>query len=358
MRKPARVVAVVSMGLVALLLVVAGLVGGRAPAGTAALVRLLRATGHRVRAGSAPPPPPGTFVLLGDLRTADEERPILQWVQTGGRLVVADPASALLPMLGVGAAGRAGWITLGTTLTAACVAPPAVGVRALVVSSSDSALSLTGPEAVGCFRGAGGPFVAILTRGRGTVIVLGGASPLTNTYLGRGDDAAFAMQVLGPGPIVFGSALPAGLAASTEGGAWSLVPGRAKAAIASLVLALVAFALVRARRLGRPVVEDPISPVPAGELVRASAGLYRRAGAAGFAGTLLRRGAAVRMGDRLGVPRGDPATVADRLAQVGAVGRDRARAALAGAEPSSDAEMIALGRELTEIERARGEAGG
>jgi len=54
---------------------------------TLALRRFLAESGYQVSEGG-PPPRGGTYVLLSDLRTPDEDRALLAWAASGGRLVV------------------------------------------------------------------------------------------------------------------------------------------------------------------------------------------------------------------------------------------------------------------------------
>src|SRR5437773_9485338 len=65
----------------------------REPGGTLALRRFLAARDLAVSDAPAPPPGGGTFVLLADLRTYQQDSAILRWVDGGGRLVLADPQS-------------------------------------------------------------------------------------------------------------------------------------------------------------------------------------------------------------------------------------------------------------------------
>ena len=58
--------------------------------------------------------------------------------------------------------------------------------------------------------------------------------------------------------------------------------------IGQLILSALLFALVRARRLGRPIDEAPISPIPGGELVRATGRLLRKSSARADATTWIR----------------------------------------------------------------------
>src|SRR5439155_2843812 len=106
------------------------LAGSRGPGGTLALRRFLAARGLTVSDAANPPPGGGTFVLLADLRTYEQDSAILQWVDQGGRLVLADPLSELAFRLLVGSRGGLAAIRTTTTLGADCAAPEAVAAGA------------------------------------------------------------------------------------------------------------------------------------------------------------------------------------------------------------------------------------
>ena len=106
--------------------------------------------GTRTFDGNGPPPPPGTFLLLTDLRNESAARELVRWVERGGRLVVADPQSLVMSALGVQPAGRAGGLGIAATIRPGCVAATAVGVRDVEVASADPVLS-AGAGAVPCF---------------------------------------------------------------------------------------------------------------------------------------------------------------------------------------------------------------
>jgi hypothetical protein len=122
--------------------------------------------------------------------------------------------------------------------------------------------------------------------------------------------------------------------------------------IIEIVIAAVLFALARARRLGRSPLEEPLAPIPASELVRATAGLYRRARASAFCGRLLRTSTSSRLARRLGSPHD---VAADRLAELvsrsSRLPRERVERALSGHDPTNDQELMALGDELATIMR-------
>jgi hypothetical protein len=326
------------------------------PDGTLALQRFLAASGHRVLS-STEPPQRGTFVLLADLRTPGEIEPVLEWVRGGGRLVVADPASSVSASLAVGPIDRIGGIFGTVELAPECPGGGFDGVRRLVARVTDLGLRSGDPHGIACFPGHAGALAVVVPHGAGSVVLLGGMSPLTNDLLRRADNAAFALALVLPGqPVVFGPAVPPGGQAGTAnvrpGGIWGLLPARAKAALVGLGLAAVAFALFRGRRLGRPRPDEPVSSIPASELVQATAGLYRTGRKAGFAGRVMREATCARLARRLGLPRDtEPESVAAAAARTSSSEEGALRHALAGPDPAGDEELIALGRELEEIRR-------
>ncbi len=320
------------------------------PSGTLVLRRYLALLGRDVTMSDRLPSGPGTFVLLADLRSEDQARPLIRWVEGGGRLVIADPGSSVLSSLGVRQAGPVGGLYGTSSIPPGCSTPDAVGVRSLVVSVSDRGLQSDSASAVTCFPGARGSFEVLVLRGRGTVVMLGGDSPLTNQLLRSGDNAAFAATLMGThGPVVFGPPLPRE-AEEEPRGLWASLPAGGRAVILELALAVVAFAFVRGRRMGRPVIEEPLSPIPATELVRAAGRLYRAAQAAGYCGRLLRESAGGRLARRLAIPSPAPPDVVVASLAARGVAASAARAALEGPEPRTDEQLIALDRDLRHIQ--------
>jgi hypothetical protein len=322
--------------------------------GTLALQRVLRSVGVQTSAANDPPSPPGTFLLLSDFRDRTQAASLLRWASEGGHLVVADPQSAVFGLLHAQAAVRAGGLGTATTLPPRCVAPSAVGVRGVEVASGDPAISTDLAAAVTCFPVQDGEagFELDVPRGTGTITLLGGPSPLTNAHLSAADNAAFAVGLLGPGPVVFGPPIPPGAVAKGQTSIWEALPLGARGAIIGLGLAAVAFALSRGRRLGAPVLEDPIAPIPAGELVHATAGLYRRGHHAAFAGRLLRRETTSMLARRMGWPGADPQRVVAALEARQPGSGERARRVLLGPDPATDDELMQLARELEDLRRS------
>jgi hypothetical protein len=321
------------------------------PDSTFALRRLLENLGLQVSERDGLPSAGGTLVLVADIRGPEEAEPILDWVDGGGHLVVADPTSTIVEMVGGSAAATLGF---GGTLelTPSCVAPAVVGVDGIVARATDLVLVANDPALVSCFPVGDGALVLTRAYGEGTVTLLGGASSFTNALLREAHNAVFAAGLAGSGSeVVFGPPMT-GVPGST--GLWDALPDRARAAVLAILAAVVAFALVRARRLGQPAVEEPIAPIPGSELVRAAGRMYRRARATAYAGTLMRQATVARMSRRFGAAGAHD--LSSVISRASGLPRDRIEEILAGREPHNDDELMALGTELEGLS-ARAEMG-
>jgi hypothetical protein len=308
--------------------------------------------GLTVRDAGMPPDGPGVFVLLTDLRDASQAGDLVSWTRAGGTLVVADPQSETAAAAGVATVARVGHYAFGPAkLTPGCVTPEITGVHTLAVDAGDSVLA-SGAGGVGCFPISGGTFEVDAPVGSGKVVVLGGMSPLTNALIGKADNAAFARGVFGAGgPVVFGPPLPPG--GTRPKGLVGSLPAGARVVLFQIALAAVIFAFVRGRRFGRATFEDIPSPVPSGELVHAVARLYRSARARAYAGDALRRGTRRRLRARIGLgpePGADEG-LSSTVAQLSGSHPDHVQRLLHGPGPTTDEELIALGRELEELRR-------
>jgi hypothetical protein len=339
-----RRMAIVWLAIVLLLGVLIALVPrAESVESTLALRRFLTASGRQVSDGGPPPEAGGTYVILHDLRTPDEARSLLAWAASGGRLVVADPRSTLVTLSGASVGGPVGLVG-AQTLDPGCLAEEGLGVRSITVRASDRLLQ-AGDRFVSCFDG----HVVVRSHDRGTIVLLGGFTALSNEYLRSADNALLALRLAGSdGPVVFGPPLPAEVAAPSTG-VWGALPERAKVAIFAIAAAALAFAALRARRLGRPPAEEPIAPIPASELVRATSRLYRRARSLGHAAGMMREATRARLGRRLGVPAGSD-TLPTVAAHVTGLPPERVEQGLGGPDPGTDEELIRLGSLLSEIE--------
>lgn len=322
----------------------------RGPDGTLAFRRFLEEMGIDLQESPEPPKPgKGTFVLLDDFRDEDSAKELLDWVSSGGRLILANPSSAIAAELKIGEPATISVIGTIRELSPGCPGVREAQVATLSISTTDSYLREVPEGFVRCFPVEEGSFLAAAGHGKGEVIVLGGGSPFTNRLLQRDDNALFAYRLFdGFDRVVLGP--PVDTAGLLPSDPWDVLPKPAKAVLIEIGLALVLFAAARGRRFGAPVSSDPISPIPSSRLVAAVGELYRSAGTAGYAGRILRNATARRIARRVGVPVGANYSDAVEAAEHALVERGVRTTAFSGPEPRGDEELIALAQELTKLE--------
>jgi hypothetical protein len=318
------------------------------PRGLLALRRFLQRMGLEVK--DAPNPPragSGTFFLPYDSRTGRGADQVLDWVASGGRLVLASPSSDIASHVGVKSSRRSEFFPRpGLALAAGCSPLTTGGVDEIVVSSASGYLTSSRRGSQSCFVESDGSHMLITTHGKGQVIVLSGSTALTNQFLSQKDNALLAYRLFeGFGPVVVGPPADPSLLGVQD--PWDLLPDRAKSVLAGLVVALGIFALARGRRFGRPITEQTTSPIEASQLVWATAGLYQSAKARALAAQLLRRGAARRISRRLGIP-GDADV--SMVAAVAARELSQDMALLEEQPVADDADLIRLAQELEAVE--------
>ncbi len=288
--------------------------------------------------------------------------------EPGQTILVADPAALSTPQRDALARSPADLVlvrpderSLTTLAPGVLAAPtelpeptePACPVRAALLAGPvdlAGAAYTAPPEAVRCYlTGTGGAasLVGLAVGGRG-VTVLGDATPLTNDALDERGNAALALDLLGAHPrLLWYLPVPPPAEPGQERGLIELLgPGWLWGPV-QLLIAGVAAALWRGRRLGPLVTEDLPVVVPAGETVRGRARLYRRAGARDRAAAALRTEARRDLTGRLGLPRTAPVpAIADAVAARTGRHPGEVAALLAGPPPGDDPGLVALAAEL------------
>ncbi|MGA3219304.1 MAG: DUF4350 domain-containing protein [Acidimicrobiales bacterium] len=319
-----------------------------APDGAKALAILLERLGARVgTSGALPATGRGVALVLDDQLDDQARAQVTDWVRRGGALVVADPSSPLegaAPAQGLpDQAQRAPGV-----MAPGCQAPWAGGVQHVATAGDD--LLEVPAGAYACFPQGGDAFAIARDEGAGVVVSLGGADLWSNAYLGDDDNALLAANLLVPGR---GYAVSWLLSPRVGGGTatlWSLVPGRGKWCLAGLVAALLVACLWQARRLGRPVLEDPLVPVPGSELVVATGRLLARNRSRGESAKVLREDLCSQLRPRFGqAPGTEPATVAQVAAMHVQLPPQEVSDALCGPPPAGEEQLLALARTLQHI---------
>jgi hypothetical protein len=283
------------------------------PYGATAYASLLRRSGHDVirlrdRPRDLDLDPRLTVVMLWpDVVTSDDARKLRRFLAQGGRLVAADvqPEGWLDSVV----ADPPVWTSepLGPTRPLVPL-PETEGVRS--IAAGVTGRFVDGGSAVPAVGSGRSALAAVAQVGAGRAILLADPAPLLNSRLALRDDAAFALNVAGPGrPVAFLESVHGFGRAS----GWGALPGRFKGALVLLALAGAALALARGRRLG--------PAQPAGRELAPPRAAY----AGGLAGALARSGPA-----------------ADAIAPV----VEEARSLLLAPAGSGDDELLAAARRL------------
>lgn len=291
------------------------------------------------------------------------------------------------------------WATMAPAPTPtglACVIPGAEGANRAAVTRS----RYSGPGALSCYDQG-------LTRvsvGHTEVVVVGSADLFRNDRIGEHDNATLAVGLLAtrptviwldlhetePAPLVNEDANPngtpvppslnpgnepdgnpqpgnepqgrgtppPGVAAPQSGGSeepslWDVFPTALWAILVGVLLMLLLLALWRARRLGRPVHEPLPVSVRGAETLLGRARLYQRATATGTSLETLRQALRPRIAEGLGLhPATDPETLTEAVLERLGGNPDKVAAAISGAWPTTEKEMLRLARVLTRIHEA------
>lgn len=297
--------------------------------------------------------------------TDADAQTIVDHLHSGGDLILALDgndlflAQPLLQRLGVSADFAGGAQGSATPLQ-----PFDVADRVHQVAFPDGALGLHGDIATVPLLGMQGADVTVATSvpGGGHAYILGGSFPLSNDGLRDADDSMLALSLLERsrgGRIGFDEFHHGDQSLGGAGGAGAIFDGPLGLALLLGVAVVIVFMALHGRRLGRPLpARDPLVVPSAAEYVRAMAGLYtrshRRGAVAGrFAAELKRRigalsGVDARLDDEgfaAALQRRGGGPVAPTVALL-----QRARA-LAATAPS-EAELLALARDLDSLEQS------
>ncbi|QVT78652.1 putative membrane protein [Nocardioides aquaticus] len=271
-----------------------------------------------------------------------------------GLLVLLEPGPAAS-----GALGTPPGISVpgGGPVPAACSAPGAAGSTGDRLDDLslevDAATAFPGP---GCFPDGSGGHLLVGDDGE---VVLGAAQALTNEQVLRADNAALALRLLGGGDrLVWYVPDLTDLAPGDAVSVRSLLPPWLLPGLVLGLVAMLAVALWRGRRLGPLSVEALPVVVRAVETTRSRGRLYRSAGDRPHAATALRAAARARLAERLGL--GAAGGGADRVeplvrAVATATGQDAGRvAALLDPDaptPTTDHDLITLAQDLDRLDR-------
>lgn len=271
--------------------------------GTRGLVLLLEDQGASVEiARTAPETGSAARVLVLQDRLNDgQRRDLLQFVEDGGLLVMADPDSSIIDALVVAetiegevpaSSGNDVLAHINVPL-ADCDVPALERLRGLFVRAGQR--FEVPADARSCFADDGAAFVVIREHGAGLIVQLGDNEIFTNGLLRYADNGPLATALLAPDTDAQVSVLLGQEAAKStadigtgEKSLSDLLRPSVWMALTQLAIAFIVFATARAVRPGRPVREPEQVPIAGSALVDATGTLMRRAHHAQRAGWMLR----------------------------------------------------------------------
>ncbi len=327
--------------------------------GTSAMVALAGELGAEVEVSDRLPDlgaddAPEVMVVFLDLLDDNQRDAVEDWVDTGGTLVVTDPASPFTPPV-LEEFDRVEDLAPPGRMAAACDIDALSDIDVAGVDPRNGGtLYAPDPGDSSCIdNGSGDAYIVASDRGDGTVVAIGGAGMMVNAALAEGENAPVVSALVAPQVGTRLLVLEPGPLAGTSTGRRTLselIPAGVWRAILQLGVAFVIYAAWRSRRLGRPVPEPAPSPIAGSELVAAVGTLLDRSRSPGHAAELLRRDLRRFLGDHLGVPPDAPADVVATVAaeRTGATEADL-RAALGGAPVTDDQDLAALAATIDRI---------
>jgi hypothetical protein len=323
------------------------------PVGARALAGLVRDRGvavHPVSDVSATQTDAST-VLVTD-PSALTKAALRQLAASAADIVAVAPTGRELDALGVDA--KVIGSTAARTLDPSCGFGPAhVAGR---VRYDGTLYQSSSPSIDACYPDHGASGLLVQQRGSGRTVVLGSATTFVNEWLADEGDAALALGLLsGRGQLLWVLSQPATQAPADADhkSLIELLPDRLLWLLLQLFVVVVVVALWRGRRLGPVIVEPLPVVVRAAETVEGRARLLRAARARGTAATSLRTATLSRLRDLIGTGAdASPAAVVEGVARrTGQPGGD-IDALLYGADPTDDAALVRLARDLDAVERA------
>lgn len=323
------------------------------PSGTKGFVELMERTGTDVVEGSRPRG--DVAILMYDTLDQEESDYIEQWVRDGGTLIVSDPYSSLQT-----GQFSDSVLSVPTQLEPHCSSPYVRGVRKISPSRKASELFYKSDLNADsqCFRaGKDSYFFEELHVGRGTVLGLGGSEIFTNDRLGKADNAVFLMNLVRPQSTGFVTLLEtqgtSDQSHSTESGfkISDLYSQRFKDGELLLLVATLLYLMWRARRLGRPVEEEPLVRIPASQLVAATGDLLELADQPRAAAAMMREDLRRSLAERFGLQaNADIAALVELISQRTGIDPQRIRAALNDESVTGPESLVVYAQQVERLQ--------
>jgi hypothetical protein len=263
---------------------------------------------------------------------------------SGTVLVIAGLSPAVADGIGIGQKDLS--TTTDRERTPASCSPAQPLLDGLTLTTPGSTIGVPGD---GCFGTPAGRLLRVDLGGRRWVLLDGTA--MTNDAIDQGDNAAITLRLLGQRDrVVWYVADPDDVQAGEGTGVGRLLPKWLVPSVWLIAIAAIALLLQRGRRLG-PLVTEPMPvTIKALESTTALGRLYEKARDRGHAATLLVDATLGRLRIALGSA---PGATRDDVVRAVAMRTSRSVqevADLLGNDVRTDADLVALAQELTQLE--------
>jgi hypothetical protein len=328
--------------------------------GTHALADILAGLGHQVITVRSVPAairaatPASTLVITSPGYLSHADLSALSRVRASVLLVDPDPAALRALDVPVSLIGSVQPVVVTAP---ACDLPAATLAGTADMGGVNLIVDVPTTATAECYSSTSGPtLVQMPVRGRPVTLLSTGA-PLTNARLASDGNSALALNLLPSHRVVWLVPALRTVAVATTGPRTftSLLPVGVYLVMIQLAVATLLAAGWRARRLGPLVSESLPVVVRATETTEGHGRLYESRRARGQAAQALRAALLGRLALVVGLPGGaSQEAVVAALAQRSATGAPRLTELLYGPPPRSDADLVALARDLDELEREVG----
>lgn len=251
--------------------------------GLKGVLELARSYGATVDLLYGLPEPRHTVALLAtDSYDSAESASLTAWVRSGGTLVLASPQSDLLPR-------RSAVRSSGEEIPAgACTVRALSNVRSISIPPGSQPFRVSATSQ-SCFSvGETDAYVVVRSEGRGNIVAITDPRVFTNGRLDLAGNAVLAASLLAPSRSSSVAFLRAPAIGSGDESVVDLIPAGVSLGVVQLAAGFLVFAWFSARRLGRPLIEDPPVQIESSELVAAVGRLLARSGTPQHAAAVLR----------------------------------------------------------------------
>jgi hypothetical protein len=323
------------------------------PNGTKGFVELLQQAGAPVSRDNYPHG--DTAVLLYDTLNRTETDRVEQWVEAGGTLIVSDPYSSF--QLGSYADDL---FSVPSRIAPHCDAAYVHDVRDIYPSRKGTSQFFRHDlnADVQCFRaGKDAYFLEERIVDRGRVLSLGGSEIFTNDRLAKADNAVLLTNLVQPSSTNSITILEtrdetSDSTVTSEGvDPGDLYSPQFRDGMWMLLSAGVIFLLWNARRLGRPVEEEPLVRIPASQLIVATGDLLELANQPRAAAAMLRDDLRRSLAERFGVrPDIETSILVDLITQRTGIDPQRIRVALSDDVVTSPESLVVYAQQVERLQ--------